>query len=88
MSGNVPERGCSENSGMPMNNYEELANAIILQAVKDYRDALGMLTKNPNSISANRDKSDCERFFLGKWFSELTAIDGKQLMSKLQREAE
>lgn len=37
---------------MPMNNYEELANAIILQAVKDYRDALGMLAKNPNSISA------------------------------------
>ena len=71
-----------------MNNYEELANAIILQAVKDYRDALGMLTKNPNSISANRDKSDCERFFLGKWFPELTKIDGKQLLHKLQREAE
>lgn len=71
-----------------MNNYEELANAIILQAVKDYRDALGMLTKNPNSISANRDKSDCERFFLGNWFPELTKIDGKQLMHKLQREAE
>lgn len=71
-----------------MNNYEELANAIILQAVRDYRDALGMLAKNPDSISANRDKSDCERFFLGKWFPELTKIDGKQLMHKLQREAE
>ena len=71
-----------------MKNYEELANAIVLQAVRDYRDALGMLAKNPNSILANRDKSDCERFFLGKWFSELTGIDGKQLMNKLQKEAE
>ncbi len=71
-----------------MSAYERLASAIILQAVHDYRAALKTLSKNPKHIQANRDKSDCERFFLGKWFSELTDVDGKWLMHKLQREAE
>lgn len=38
-----------------MNGYEELANAIILQAVKDYREALRLLGMNPNDKSAKRD---------------------------------
>ena len=33
-------------------NYLELANAIILQAVKDYRVALKVLKKNPNNTAA------------------------------------
>lgn len=73
---------------MPMSNYERLASAIILQAVNDYRAALVALSKNPKNILANRDKSECERFFLGEWFSELTDVDGKWLIHKLQREAE
>lgn len=67
-------------------NYEELANAIILQAVKDYRAALKALRKNPKSISANKDKADCERFLLGDWFPALTSIDGEMLMKQLQQE--
>lgn len=31
-----------------MNGYEELANAIIVQAVKDCREALRLLSMNPN----------------------------------------
>ncbi len=31
-----------------MNGYEELANAIIVQAAKDYREALRLLGMNPN----------------------------------------
>lgn len=69
-----------------MKNYEELANAIVLLAVKDYRNALKVLKKNPNNIAANKDKADCERFFLGDWFPALTSIDGKTLMHKLQQE--
>ncbi len=74
--------------GKAVKNYERLINAIILQAVDDYRAALRVLSKNPKNIQANRDKSDCERFFLGKWFSELTDVDGKWLMYILQGEAE
>ena len=34
-------------SSLHLDPYEELANAVILQAVKDYRDALKTLSKNP-----------------------------------------
>ena len=50
-----------------MDRYEKLANAIILQAVKDYRDALKTLWRNPNKVSANAVKSEVERFFRSSW---------------------
>lgn len=67
-------------------NYEEFANAIILQAVKDYRVALSALKQNPRNTSVGRDKHDCEKFFQGDWFSVLTTLDGKRLMQQLQQE--
>lgn len=69
-----------------MNGYEELANAIILQAVKDYREALRLLSMNPNDKSAQRDKTSIERFFRSEWFSILTDLNGELLMKKLKEE--
>lgn len=69
-----------------MNSYEELANAIILQAVKDYREALSAVRNNPKSISANRDIHDCESFFTSGWFSVLTELNGETLIRKLKEE--
>lgn len=69
-------------------NYVELANAIILQAVKDYRNALKALKKNPKCESGSKDKADVERFFLSQWFGELTTVDGKMLLRKLQAEVD
>lgn len=43
--------------------YENLANAIVLQAVKDYRDALKRLKKKPQNKAAMADAMECERFF-------------------------
>lgn len=65
--------------------YERLGNAIILQAVKDYRAAIKAHSKNPNSISANRDISDVERFFHSGWFGILTSIDGEMLIRELRK---
>ena len=67
-----------------MNGYEELANAIILQAVKDYREALRLLSMNPNDKSAKRDQRNIERFFRSEWFSILTDLNGELLMKKLK----
>ena len=39
-------------------NYENLANAIILQAVKDYRVALKCLKVNPRNKTAFADKEE------------------------------
>lgn len=46
-----------------MNPYKELANAIIVQAVKDYRDAMERLRYTPDDKSAQHDKRSIENFF-------------------------
>lgn len=58
-----------------MNPYEELANAIVLQAVKDYR-----LNED------KRELASIERFFRSAWFSTLTSINPEMLISKLRKE--
>lgn len=68
--------------------YENLANAIILQAAKDYRKALGTLKNNPKSYAARRLKKEVEKFFLSSWFVELTDLDGEVLMQDLRKEAD
>ena len=69
-------------------NYENLANAIILQAVKDYRMALKSLKANPRNRTAMADKDEIERFFRSDWFSVLTSVDGEMLIRSLQMEVE
>ncbi|KGK87391.1 hypothetical protein DP68_11255 [Clostridium sp. HMP27] len=71
---------------MNEDGFFNLAGAIILQAVKDYRGALKTLKKYPYSIEANKMKSNVERFFRSRWYSELTNIDGKMLIKKLRDE--
>ena len=69
-------------------NYENLANAIILQAVRDYRMALKSLRANPRNRSAQADKDEIERFFRSGWFSVLTSVDGEMLIRSLQMEVD
>jgi hypothetical protein len=66
--------------------YEQLANAIILQAVKDYRDALKKLKKRPRYEPAKDMISEVERFFHSDWYRELTSVDGNFLIDKLRSE--
>jgi hypothetical protein len=58
-----------------MNPYEELANAIVLQAVKDYR-----------LYEDKRELASIERFFRSAWFSTLTSINPEMLISELRKE--
>lgn len=67
--------------------YENLANAIILSAVKDYRRALRLLSKNPHSRSAMAAVNEMERFFRSDWYETLTSVDGEMLIRKLREEA-
>ena len=69
-------------------NYENLANAIILQAVKDYRMALKSLKANPRNRTAMADKDEIEGFFRSDWFSVLTSVDGEMLIRSLQMEVD
>ncbi|HCJ4368691.1 TPA: hypothetical protein ACSK4P_002677 [Listeria innocua] len=67
-------------------SYQDLANAIILMAVKDYRDALKKLKKRPRYGPAQDMKNEVERFFRSDWYRELTSVDGNVLIKKLQVE--
>lgn len=69
-----------------MDRYENLANAIILQAVKDYRRALKQLARNRVNVQAIQMKNDVEWFFHSELFSMLTNINGEKLLNKLRTE--
>ncbi len=69
-----------------MDGYERLANAIVILAAKDYRDALKKIKKNPHNRDAMDTAMQCERFFDSQWFSVLTEVDGGWLKEKLRRE--
>lgn len=69
-------------------NYENLANAIILQAVKDYRMALKCRKRNPKNRTALADKDEIERFFCSQWFTVLTSVDGEMLIRSLTMEVD
>ena len=63
---------------------ENLANAIILQAVKDYRKALKGLSLNGKSSAAVI--ADCERFFRSDWYRQLTKVEGEYLITNIRKE--
>ena len=50
-------------------NFELLANAIILQAVRDYRH-----TYSPQV------RAEIKRFFRSEWFRALTRVDGEMII--------
>ena len=58
-----------------MENIELLANAIILQAVKDYRH-----TYSP------QQRTEIKRFFRSDWFKVLTRVDGEMIIARLENE--
>ena len=66
--------------------YQNLANAIILLAVKDYKTILRCLMRNPRNQDAQREKKRLERFFFSQWFGVLTDLDPKRLISGVMRQ--
>ena len=64
--------------------WENLANAIILSSVKDYRRALLHLKRNPDSRSARQAVAREEKFFYSSWFEVLTDLDPSYLIWKMK----
>ncbi len=67
-------------------NYEALGNAIVLQAVRDWRMAVRALKERPRYRLAKSMKEECEFFFRSEWFKTLTDADGNVLLRKLKQE--
>lgn len=62
-------------------NYEDLANAIIFQAVVDYKRALKSKKKE-----AKWTVRECEKFFRSDYYRTLTNVDGELIISKIRGE--
>lgn len=69
-----------------MDAYEKLANAVILRAVEDYRNALRKLNRCEEDINASFTVREVERFFRSKWFADLCDLDGEILVERLKGE--
>lgn len=69
-----------------LSSYEALGNAVVLQAVKDYREAVHKLSRGKKNTIAESTKQECERFFQSPYFNVFTQLDGKALLSQLERE--
>lgn len=67
-----------------MDPYQILANAIIIQAAKDYRVALRRLKRNPNNREARAAAAEIERFFRSGYYRTMTNVDGEMLIKKLK----
>lgn len=70
-----------------IDGYKELANAVVIKAVKDYENALKRLKRKPNDINANRMKNDCERFFRNE-ISIYTDLDGEAIMRIIKQKVD
>ena len=66
--------------------YQELYNAIVLQAVTDYRNALAgdsYCGTPPEDVVG-----ECERFFRSEYFALLTKVPGEYLIERIRKEVE
>jgi hypothetical protein len=70
-----------------MEPYETLGNAVVVQAVKDYRDAVKKLSRGKKNTTAESTKAECERFLKSGHFNIFTSLDGNVLLSQLEKEA-
>lgn len=68
-----------------MNGYEKLGNAVVMQAVKDWRYATRKLKRKPDNYEAKRLKKECEQFFMSQYFNMHTNLDGRALLDKLRK---
>lgn len=66
--------------------FENLANAIVLQAVEDFRWARRALKQDPGDPEAHEVYRETRRFLKSRWCSELTTLDCEVLLDKLMRE--
>lgn len=64
--------------------YQELANAIVLQAVEDFRFLLKRLSDDPNDSVALREMQELELDIHTSFFQSLTALDIDKLFSDVK----
>lgn len=69
--------------------YQNLANAIIVRAVKDFRRYLKVVKRNGrDKAAALKEMKEIVEFIKSPWFKTLTNLEPSVLLKKLQQEVE
>ncbi len=70
--------------------YENLANAIVAQAVSDYKFTCNRIIRyeehTPERYTAIATRVDLDRFFNSKWYNILTNVDSKYIIQRVRLE--
>ena len=69
-----------------MSGYEALANAIIIQAAKDFKAAYKRMKRFPNDSRAQDEVRDSPKFVCSQWVEMLSDVDGPTLLRKIKDE--
>ena len=67
-------------------NIQDLLNAVVIQAAEDFRDYSVKLMLNPQSREWKKRKDNVIRFFLSNDFNAFTRVQGKYILTRLQKE--
>lgn len=69
--------------------YVLLAEAIVVQAVKDFRKQVKIIKRNREGTKdAEKKVREIVRFIKSSWFTTLTDLEPSVLLRKLQKEVE
>lgn len=67
--------------------YENIANAIVIQACKDYRRAYRRYLRRYRSTGTpDAELTELEAFFAPHGTEALTALDGEYIMDRIRKE--
>lgn len=73
-----------------IDSYKLLANAIVIRAATDWRDACSLMYKAPpgsyDYMRGDYLRKQCETFFHSAWCGKLTKLDGEYILEKLKKE--
>lgn len=67
-----------------LDDYIQLAHAIVIVAAESYKYTLLAVRHHNKSDSVYRRKEELESFFLSEWFGLLSGLDGRYFIKKMQ----
>ena len=67
-------------------DYWSVAEAIVLQAVKDYKNCVKKLLKGAGTDRDKRMMQECENFIVSKWVKRTFDIDTEELLAMIDAE--
>ncbi len=78
----------SDKNGNVENQYELLASAIVVQAVKDYKHYIKKQLETPDNSIVNGQVKLLEKFFNSQWFSTLSGLNKDYLLNRIKKDIE